>query len=77
MTGSAATEKDHTSCLSTVKLKGLCRSVEYTFTLFISLLKPSVYTYVHKKLAQPPRKSAVLEKQAKTLSTSQRAEVLS
>ena len=45
-------QKDHTSCLSTVKLKGLCRSVEFTSTLFISLLIPSVYTYVHDKFAQ-------------------------
>ena len=77
MTGSAATELDHLSCLSTVKLKGRCRSVDPTPTLFISLLKPSVYSYVHKKSARPSSEYAMLEKQAKMLSTSQRAEVLS
>ena len=77
MTGSAAPEKDHTSCLSTVKLKGACRTVQSTSTLFVSLLKPLGYTYVHEKFAQPSNQSAVLEKQAKMLSTSQRAQVLS
>ena len=65
MTGSAAPEKDHTSCLSTVKLKGACRSVQSTSTLFVSLLKPLGYTYVHEKFAQPSNQSSCVGEASK------------
>ena len=55
-----------------------CVSLSAIYIYTVSLTPETLdYTCVHEKFAQPSNQSAVLEKQAKMLSTSQRAQVLS